>query len=79
MMGTEELEYPALRMVSGAGHNASYMIQIAPKAMIFVPSIGGRNHVEVEIRSGRIARQERMYSFTVFSNQQWKCNSFMLY
>ena len=43
-----ELEYPALPMVSGAGHDASYMNQVAPTAMIFVPSIGGRSHVEVE-------------------------------
>jgi len=47
-MGTEELGCPALRMVSGAGHDASYMNQIAPTAMIFVPCIGGRSHVEVE-------------------------------
>jgi len=44
----DELRYPALHMVSGAGHDASYMNQIAPTAMIFVPSIGGRSHVEVE-------------------------------
>ncbi len=44
----DELGYPALHMVSGAGHDASYMNQIAPTAMIFVPSIGGRSHVEVE-------------------------------
>lgn len=43
-----ELNYPGLQMVSGAGHDASYMNQIAPTAMIFVPSIGGRSHVEVE-------------------------------
>jgi len=43
-----ELGYPALRMVSGAGHDASYMNQVAPTAMIFVPSIDGRSHVEVE-------------------------------
>lgn len=42
------LGYPGLRMVSGAGHDASYMNQITPTAMIFVPSIGGRSHVEVE-------------------------------
>ena len=42
------LGYSSLRMVSGAGHDASYMNQIAPTAMIFVPSIGGRSHVEVE-------------------------------
>ncbi len=44
----DELDYTSLYMVSGAGHDASYMNQIAPTAMIFVPSIGGRSHVEVE-------------------------------
>jgi len=44
----QTLGYPSMRMVSGAGHDASYMNQIAPTAMIFVPSIGGRSHVEVE-------------------------------
>jgi N-carbamoyl-L-amino-acid hydrolase len=44
----DELGYPTLHMVSGAGHDASYMNQVAPTAMIFVPSIGGRSHVEVE-------------------------------
>jgi len=44
----EALGYPSHPMVSGAGHDASYMSQIAPTAMIFVPSIGGRSHVEVE-------------------------------
>ncbi len=44
----ELLGYPALEMVSGAGHDTSYVSQVAPAAMIFVPSIGGRSHVEVE-------------------------------
>jgi len=44
----QELGYPSLHMVSGAGHDASYMNQIAPTSMIFVPSIDGRSHVEVE-------------------------------
>jgi N-carbamoyl-L-amino-acid hydrolase len=44
----EELGYPAMRTVSGAGHDASYMNHVCPTAMIFVPSIGGRSHVEVE-------------------------------
>ena len=44
----QELGYPTRRMLSGAGHDASYINQIAPTAMIFVPSIGGRSHVEVE-------------------------------
>jgi beta-ureidopropionase / N-carbamoyl-L-amino-acid hydrolase len=44
----EELGYSNHYMVSGAGHDASYMNQLGPTAMIFVPSIGGRSHVEVE-------------------------------
>jgi N-carbamoyl-L-amino-acid hydrolase len=44
----DALGYPGHYMVSGAGHDASYMNQVAPTAMIFVPSIGGRSHVEVE-------------------------------
>ena len=44
----EGLGYSARNMVSGTGHDASYMNQMAPTAMIFVPSIGGRSHVEVE-------------------------------
>jgi N-carbamoyl-L-amino-acid hydrolase len=44
----ESLGYSYLHMVSGAGHDASYMNQVCPTAMIFVPSIGGRSHVEVE-------------------------------
>ena len=42
------LGYPTLKMRSGAGHDAGYMSMVAPTAMIFVPSIGGRSHVEVE-------------------------------
>ncbi len=44
----EGLGYSSLYMVSGAGHDCSYINQIAPAAMIFVPSKGGRSHVEVE-------------------------------
>lgn len=44
----DALGYSSKHMVSGAGHDASYMNQIAPTAMVFVPSIGGRSHVEVE-------------------------------
>jgi N-carbamoyl-L-amino-acid hydrolase len=45
---SRRLGYPTHEMVSGAGHDASYMAMVAPTAMIFVPSIGGRSHVEVE-------------------------------
>ena len=44
----DQLGYSNLHMVSGAGHDASYMNQVCPTAMVFVPSIGGRSHVEVE-------------------------------
>ncbi len=44
----ERLGYPTLKMVSGAGHDASYVNQVSPTAMIFVPSINGRSHVAVE-------------------------------
>lgn len=44
----DTLGYSSLPMVSGAGHDASYMNQVCPTAMIFVPSIGGRSHVELE-------------------------------
>jgi N-carbamoyl-L-amino-acid hydrolase len=45
---TDKLGYSRSKMISGAGHDASYMNQVCPTAMIFVPSIGGRSHVEVE-------------------------------
>jgi N-carbamoyl-L-amino-acid hydrolase len=49
IMGTaDQFGYPYHSMVSGAGHDASYINQIAPTAMIFVPSMGGRSHVETE-------------------------------
>jgi len=44
----QALGHSTLPMVSGAGHDASYMALTGPTAMIFVPSIGGRSHVEVE-------------------------------
>lgn len=44
----EKLNLSSHYMVSGAGHDASYMNQICPTAMIFIPSIGGRSHVEIE-------------------------------
>jgi N-carbamoyl-L-amino-acid hydrolase len=43
-----QMGYGIHSMVSGAGHDAAYISRVAPTAMIFVPSIGGRSHVEVE-------------------------------
>lgn len=34
----------SMRMISGAGHDASYMARIAPTAMLFVPSADGISH-----------------------------------
>jgi len=44
----DALGYPARRIVSGAGHDATYMAQVAPTAMIFVPCAGGLSHNEEE-------------------------------
>jgi N-carbamoyl-L-amino-acid hydrolase len=43
-----EFGYSNMVWVSGARHDASYTNPVCPTAMIFVPSIGGRSHVEVE-------------------------------
>ena len=37
-----------MEVVSGAGHDAVYLAQVAPTAMIFVPCEGGISHNEVE-------------------------------
>ena len=44
----KERGYSYKRMASGAGHDASYLSAVAPTAMIFVPSIGGKSHCEEE-------------------------------
>jgi N-carbamoyl-L-amino-acid hydrolase len=49
---------PAIRMPSGAGHDAMVLSQRLPTGMLFIPSIGGRSHDvsedshEVDIRTG---------------------------
>lgn len=48
LQAASEMGYPHMPWVSGAGHDAAYVARICPTAMIFVPSIGGRSHVEVE-------------------------------
>lgn len=35
-------------MVCGAGHDCNYINEVAPAAMIFVPSKGGRSLAEVD-------------------------------
>ncbi len=43
------LDPRAIEIASGAGHDAMCVGQIAPTAMIFVPSVGGRSHVGDEL------------------------------
>ncbi len=40
--------YPAMDIISGAGHDAVYMARVAPTAMVFVPCADGISHNEVE-------------------------------
>ena len=46
--GARRLGLPFKTMVSGAGHDAQILGQIAPAGVIFVPSIGGISHNVVE-------------------------------
>ncbi len=43
-----DLGHAPMSLVSGSGHDSVYLARVAPTAMIFVPSIGGRSHAEVE-------------------------------
>jgi beta-ureidopropionase / N-carbamoyl-L-amino-acid hydrolase len=43
-----ELNLQTLPLASGAGHDAAFVAQIAPAAMIFVPSRDGRSHTPEE-------------------------------
>ncbi len=44
----EEYGYTYKKMYSGPGHDAQYVIDIISTTMIFVPSIGGHSHCELE-------------------------------
>jgi N-carbamoyl-L-amino-acid hydrolase len=44
----ERFGYQHRDIVSGAGHDACYLAQVAPTAMVFVPCIGGISHNEIE-------------------------------
>ncbi len=43
-----EMSERGIDMPSGAGHDAMCVAAVAPAAMIFVPSAGGRSHVDAE-------------------------------
>ncbi len=46
--GVAATGYPAMDIVSGAGHDSVYLSRIAPVGMIFVPCEGGLSHNEAE-------------------------------
>ena len=43
-----ELDYPAMELVSGAGHDSVYVSKVAPTSMIFIPCEKGLSHNEKE-------------------------------
>jgi N-carbamoyl-L-amino-acid hydrolase len=44
----EHLHLPHMDMISGAGHDAKYLAQVCPAAMIFIPCKDGISHNEIE-------------------------------
>ncbi len=46
--GAELFGYSHRNIVSGAGHDACYLAQVAPTSMVFVPCVGGISHNEIE-------------------------------
>lgn len=43
-----ECGYSNRRIYSGPGHDAQFVIDLVPTTMIFVPSVGGHSHCEIE-------------------------------
>lgn len=48
---TSMYEYTSKKMFSGAGHDAQYVADLIPTAMVFVPSKEGHSHCELEYTS----------------------------
>ncbi len=46
--GAAALGLPAMKIISGAGHDSCYIARIAPTGMVFVPCEDGISHNEVE-------------------------------
>lgn len=47
-ISAQELGCSNRRIYSGPGHDAQFTIDLAPTTMIFVPSVGGHSHCEIE-------------------------------
>jgi beta-ureidopropionase / N-carbamoyl-L-amino-acid hydrolase len=50
-VGVAKAGYASRDLISGAGHDATYVARIAPATMIFVPCAGGVSHNEAESTS----------------------------
>lgn len=46
--GADTLGFSSMDVISGAGHDAVYLVRVAPAAMIFVPCKDGISHNEIE-------------------------------
>lgn len=44
----KEFGYSNMRLYSGPGHDAQYLADVLPTTMIFVPSVDGHSHCEIE-------------------------------
>lgn len=47
----QTLGYSYKKMASGAGHDAQFVADFLPSAMVFVPSVNGKSHCEEELTS----------------------------
>ncbi len=47
-LGAKSCNYEYMDIISGAGHDACYVSQVAPTGMIFIPCEGGISHNEIE-------------------------------
>jgi len=46
--GAQALNYSAIELASGAGHDAAFMARICPAAMVFIPCRAGKSHAPEE-------------------------------
>ncbi len=46
--GAKEFGYANKKMYSGPGHDAQFLIDVIPTTMIFLPSVNGHSHCELE-------------------------------
>ena len=44
----QQLNLPSMDIISGAGHDAKYLAQVCPTAMLFIPCKDGISHNEIE-------------------------------